>query len=73
MKKLLPKLFFVSDSAKGMLFALTLFFVGSCLWWSLLHLLVVRKDGYINPLHLCKKPGKDRPLSSSKKKPEDGS
>ncbi len=47
MKKLLSKMFFVSDCARGMLFALTLFFVGSFLWWSLLHLLVVRKDGYI--------------------------
>ena len=47
MKKLLSKMFFLSNSARGMLFALTLFFVGSFLWWSLLHLLVVCKGGYI--------------------------
>jgi len=34
MKKLLSKLFFVSDSAKGMLFALTLVTVGNYLWFS---------------------------------------
>ena len=34
MKKLLPKLFFVSESAKGMLFALTLVTFGNYLWFS---------------------------------------
>ena len=34
MKKLLSKLFFVSDGAKGMLFALTLVTLGNYLWFS---------------------------------------
>ena len=35
MKKLLSKMFFVSDCAKGMLFALTLCVIGNYLWVSL--------------------------------------
>ena len=31
----------------------------------------LRKDGYINPLHLCKKPDKDRPLFSHRKSEDD--
>ena len=41
MKKLFPKMFFVSDCAKGMLFALTLATVGNYLWGSLFHLLLL--------------------------------
>jgi len=41
MKKLLSKVFFVSDCAKGMLFALTLATVGNYLWGSLFHLLLL--------------------------------
>ena len=41
MKKLLSKLFFVSDCAKGMLFALTLVTVGNYLWFSFCHLLAL--------------------------------
>ena len=31
----------------------------------------LRKDGYINPLHLCKKPDKDRTLFSRRKSEDD--
>ena len=39
MKKLLSKMFFVSDCAKGAAFALTLFLVGNWLWSGVWHLL----------------------------------
>ena len=42
MKKLFPKVFFVSDCAKGMLFALTLFTLGNYLWVSFCYLLALR-------------------------------
>lgn len=41
MKKLLAKMFFDSDCAKGMLFALTLLTLGNCVLLSLFHLLLL--------------------------------
>ena len=41
MKKLLSKVFFVSDCAQGAAFAMTLFVVGNVLWFSLFHLLTL--------------------------------
>ena len=41
MKKLLSKVFFVSDCAKGMLFALTLLTLGNCVLLSLFHLVLL--------------------------------
>ena len=41
MKKLLSKMFFLSNSARGMLFALTLVTVGNYLWFSLFYLFLL--------------------------------
>ena len=52
MKKLLYKVFFVSDCAKGILFALTLATVGNYLWFSFFHLSALWA-GTITPWIAC--------------------
>ena len=56
MKKLLSKVFFVSDCAKGATFALTLFLAGSRLWFSFFHLLALclgKCGRLLLPLFIC--------------------
>ena len=52
MKKLLSKMFFLSNSARGMLFALTLATVGNYLWFSFFHLSALWA-GTITPWIAC--------------------
>ena len=56
MKKLLSKVFFASDCAKGAAFAFTLFTAGNWLWFSFFHLLALCLGKYgrlLLPLFIC--------------------